>query len=106
MQPTAVVGLSTSLYSVPAWGADMLDAGAIVCMHVHWRALMLELLFGHLSVSVPAGTECSDAGAVVWACAVLCLLLFGHVSALLMQEQCALMLELCSVVWACACMGC
>ena len=43
--------------SVPAWGADMLDAGAIVwaCMCIGVLALMLELLFGHLSVSVPAG---------------------------------------------------
>ena len=65
MWPTAVAVLSRSLcsdavvwhVSVPAWGADMLDAGAIVwaCMCIGVLALMLEQLFGHLSVSVPAG---------------------------------------------------
>ena len=42
---------------VPAWCADMLDAGTIVwvCMCIGVLALMLELLFGHLSVSVRAG---------------------------------------------------
>ena len=77
---------------MPAWGADMLDAGAIVwaCMCIGVLALMLELLFGH---------ECA-----CWGLSALMLeLLFGHVwGELLMQEPCAL----CWLLVGHACMGC
>ena len=73
------------------------SVSAGVLIRGHCCALMLELLFGH--VSMPA--ECSAALTVVWAYECAC------VGCALMLELSALMLELLLVVgWAYACMGC
>ena len=65
------------------FGRDVIWACECACMQYH--ALMLELLFEHLSVSVPAvvwacvesvpawGAECNAVLTVVWACECACM---------------------------------
>ena len=55
------------------WGmCDGVGAGVLIQGHCAYCALMLELLFGH--VSMPAGgAECSAVFAVVWACECACM---------------------------------
>ena len=72
-----------------------------VLIRGHCCALMLELLFGH--VSMPA--ECSAVLTVIWAYECACMPIEHMCSDA--EALSALILELLFVVgWACACMGC